>query len=399
MNTILTFTMLTLYTNGIYSKKIYLVKTNVTGEPETNEGMKDDTDDDNDEKSGADYAATPVPDHKEGSDVHLKCHAPVDFQDCQFKEPSGIIHKLGISGNAYKSGRVKNLHGVEKFNPKRLCAILINNLKKEDHGNWSCTLKFPSGSITSTQYVEVVPSRFTTEKFCPKNFKTLSTGCYRFEVSPVTWKEAKAKCSKWGANMAIVESEKEREAITYLTQELINKKERFWLNGKKVGGQWKTHQGTRLPEYAPWGTIEIGEQGSCLRSGPRTEWYTAPCNSKDIPGGYKLNALCRIRCPAPWKEFSTGCYWTTKAPMTYYEASSTCKNLGAKMINIHSAGERRDVIQANEAFIHGQKFRFWLQMQGGKCYRSGPTAKWHKADCNSKGVAGYTFNPLCKKEI
>ena len=88
------------------------MKTNVTGEPETNEGMKDDTDDD--EKSGADYAATPVPDYQEGSDAILKCHAPLDFQDCQFKEPSGIIHKLGISGKAYKSGRVKNLHGVSQ---------------------------------------------------------------------------------------------------------------------------------------------------------------------------------------------------------------------------------------------------------------------------------------------
>ena len=113
--------MLALCANGIYSKRIYLVETNAANETEANEGMKDVTENevvfnhwDDDEKNGADYAATPVLDYEEGSDVKLKCPSPVDFQDCQFKAPSGKIHKLGISGNAYKSGRIRNLHGVSQ---------------------------------------------------------------------------------------------------------------------------------------------------------------------------------------------------------------------------------------------------------------------------------------------
>jgi len=168
MNNILTFTLFILSTKEIYGK-LYLVTTNGTEKDKTHKGIEDDlaTDivfDDWDDKGkgGADYAAAPVRNYQEGSDVKLKCPSPIDFQDCQFKAPSGKIHKLGISGNPYKSGRVRNLHGVEKFNPKRLCAILVNNLQKEDNGGWSCTLKYPAGSRTATQNVKVIPAQFAT---------------------------------------------------------------------------------------------------------------------------------------------------------------------------------------------------------------------------------------------
>ena len=63
---------------------------------------------------------------------------------------------------------------IEKFNPKRLCAILVKDLQSKDSGGWrqvsykfilefnlclySCSLKYPAGSRTATQNVKVIPT-------------------------------------------------------------------------------------------------------------------------------------------------------------------------------------------------------------------------------------------------
>ena len=103
MKAILTFTVLTIHAKGAISK-LYFVKTKATEVSGTNEGVEDDTVKEiiinnwNDEvKKGDDYAATAVIDYEEGSDVKLKCPSPIDFQDCQFKAPSGKIYKIGIT--------------------------------------------------------------------------------------------------------------------------------------------------------------------------------------------------------------------------------------------------------------------------------------------------------------
>ena len=118
MKAILILTVLTIYAKGVISN-MYFVKTKATEGSETNEGVEDDAMKEiifnnwNDEvKKGEDYAATPVIDYEEGSDVKLKCPSPINFQDCQFKAPSGKTHKIGITGKPYKFGRVKSLHGV-----------------------------------------------------------------------------------------------------------------------------------------------------------------------------------------------------------------------------------------------------------------------------------------------
>ena len=118
MKAILTLTVLTIHAKGAISK-MYIVKTKATEGSGNNEGVEDDTMKEiifnnwNDEvKEGEDYAATPVIDYEEGSDVKLKCPSPINFQDCQFKAPSGKIHKIGITGKPYESGRVKSLLGV-----------------------------------------------------------------------------------------------------------------------------------------------------------------------------------------------------------------------------------------------------------------------------------------------
>ena len=126
MKAILTFTVLTIHAKEAISK-LYFVKTKATEVSGTNEGVEDDTVKEiiinnwNDEvKKGDDYAATAVIDYEEGSDVKLKCPSPIDFQDCQFKAPSGKIYKIGITGKAYESGRVKSLFGVSTKIPHSL---------------------------------------------------------------------------------------------------------------------------------------------------------------------------------------------------------------------------------------------------------------------------------------
>merc|ERR1719481_1474638 len=54
-------------------------------------------------------------------------------------------------------------------------------------------------------------------KRCATDWHKLSTGCYYYEESPMTWEEAKELCSSLGAKMAVVESEQERKEITWLT--------------------------------------------------------------------------------------------------------------------------------------------------------------------------------------
>ena len=117
MNSILISTILTLLAMKI-DGKIFLVNTNATEKGMDNASAKDITLNKwtDDEKGGADYSAAPSRSYEEGVDVKLRCPSPIDFQDCQFKSPSGIIHKLGTSGKPYSHDRVKNFHGVsERF--------------------------------------------------------------------------------------------------------------------------------------------------------------------------------------------------------------------------------------------------------------------------------------------
>ena len=104
-------------------------------------------------------------------------------------------------------------------------------------------------------------------------------------------------CKDWGAKMAVIESEKEREEVTALTQDLISRKVRFWLDGKKTPDGWKILNKSVAPSYSPWGSIPTDTDGGCLRSGPETKWYSAKCNLKTLPGGYKMSALCVKKIP------------------------------------------------------------------------------------------------------
>ena len=110
MNAALSIITLILSTKEANSK-IYLVKTNLTKQNDLGQELTFNNWSD-DEKVGADYAAEPNIGYEEGSKVKLRCPSPIDFEDCQFKAPTGKIHKLGISGKPYKSGRVENLHKV-----------------------------------------------------------------------------------------------------------------------------------------------------------------------------------------------------------------------------------------------------------------------------------------------
>ena len=91
--------------------KVYLVSTNATNEQQKDaEEIVFNNLSDVDE--GNDYQAAPVRIYNTGTDMKFKCNSIIDMIDCQFKSPTGKIHQIGISGKAYSSGRVRNLHGV-----------------------------------------------------------------------------------------------------------------------------------------------------------------------------------------------------------------------------------------------------------------------------------------------
>ena len=94
----------------------------------------------------------------------------------------------------------------------------------------------------------------------------------------MTWNEAKSFCSNLGANMVVVESDDERNGITKITNHLIAKKVRFWIDAKKVGNSWKTHDLITDAAYTPWGSIPTLQKGNCASCGPETNWYRWDCD-------------------------------------------------------------------------------------------------------------------------
>eukprot|EP00091_Calanus_sinicus_P012101 TRINITY_DN2742_c0_g1_i2.p1 TRINITY_DN2742_c0_g1~~TRINITY_DN2742_c0_g1_i2.p1 ORF type:complete len:262 (-),score=44.39 TRINITY_DN2742_c0_g1_i2:443-1228(-) len=118
----------------------------------------------------------------------------------------------------------------------------------------------------------------TKQSYCPDKWHTLSTGCYYFEEKPVTWDEAKSFCSNLGAKMAVVESDAEKNGITEIAKVLIAKKGRFWIDAKMVDNTWKTNDLSVNTAYTPWGGIPTAQDGDCIRTGPKTNWYRWDCN-------------------------------------------------------------------------------------------------------------------------
>ena len=99
-------------------------------------------------------------------------------------------------------------------------------------------------------------------------------------------------CSDLQAEMVVLESEEEIKEVAKMTADLTKKKWRFWVDGKMIDKAWKTHKGKNTPSFTPWGA-KPGTTGDCIRTGGDTKWYRAPCDVKDVAGGYTINPLCK----------------------------------------------------------------------------------------------------------
>ena len=108
----------------------------------------------------------------------------------------------------------------------------------------------------------------------------------------MNWKQAKKFCLDQKAEMVVLESEEEIKEVAKMTADLTKKKWRFWVDGKMINGAWKTHKGEKSPTFTPWGASP-GVEGDCIRTGGDTKWYRAPCDVKDVAGGYTINPLCK----------------------------------------------------------------------------------------------------------
>ena len=109
----------------------------------------------------------------------------------------------------------------------------------------------------------------------------------------MTWEKAKKFCTDLQAEMVVLESEEEIKEVAKMTADLIKKKWRFWVDGKMINKAWKTHKGEKTPSFTPWGKVSNSVVGDCIRTGDDTKWYKAPCEAKDVSGGYTINPFCK----------------------------------------------------------------------------------------------------------
>ena len=109
----------------------------------------------------------------------------------------------------------------------------------------------------------------------------------------MTWEKAKKFCTDLQAEMVVLESEEEIKEVAKMTADLIKKKWRFWVDGKMIDKAWKTHNGEKTPSFTPWGKDPNSFVGDCIRTGGDTRWYKAPCEAKDVSGGYTINPFCK----------------------------------------------------------------------------------------------------------
>ena len=103
-------------------------------------------------KKAGDYTIVPKLTYAEGSTLKISCKSADSFTNCQFKSPSGKLHRIGASGYPYSFGRYSNIPGI---NPRKVCGLQIINFQKADVGAWTCTLSYPSGPRSATQQLAI----------------------------------------------------------------------------------------------------------------------------------------------------------------------------------------------------------------------------------------------------
>ena len=68
----------------------------------------------------------------------------------------------------------------------------------------------------------------------------------------MSWNEANKFCVNLGAEMVMFQTDEEFKEVVKMTGSLIKKKWRYWVDGKRINGSWKTFKGEKTPSFK-WG--------------------------------------------------------------------------------------------------------------------------------------------------
>ena len=132
------------------------------------------------------------------------------------------------------------------------------------------------------------------EKSCAAPWTQLSTGCYRFHVSPMTQSEAKKFCEEEQevpAHLVEIDSLEENRAINaeMLRQNFYSRKINFWLgiNDRHTEGQWVLESTGKSVVFTDWNSGEPNNAGrteNCAFINAQDKWNDVDCNIKPNNG-------------------------------------------------------------------------------------------------------------------
>ncbi|XP_035263211.1 CD209 antigen-like protein E isoform X1 [Anguilla anguilla] len=130
----------------------------------------------------------------------------------------------------------------------------------------------------STMYTEKVQLQSTLCKPCLQGWAQFSSKCYYFSNETKSWTDSRSDCEEWGADLMIIESEKE--------QRFINNKRQYYtwigLSYSAAKGNWLWVDGTPLQEGS-WGKGKSGVKNdlACAVIAPNANvWEAFVCSNK-----------------------------------------------------------------------------------------------------------------------
>uniref|UniRef100_A0A8C7SIP8 C-type lectin domain-containing protein n=1 Tax=Oncorhynchus mykiss TaxID=8022 RepID=A0A8C7SIP8_ONCMY len=129
------------------------------------------------------------------------------------------------------------------------------------------------------------------EQTCPAGWQHFESSWYFLSTETKTWKESREDCLERGADLVIINSDKEQKFLFDLKRgvwigltDSVNEGTWKWVDGTPLTtGYWSPNQpdnGDGKPEYGEEDCVHIHEEQS-----PRTSWNDLSCDSK-------LNWVC-----------------------------------------------------------------------------------------------------------
>ncbi|XP_041790192.1 ladderlectin-like [Chelmon rostratus] len=116
-------------------------------------------------------------------------------------------------------------------------------------------------------------SRFN---FCPADWFSHSSRCYKFVNSPLSWYKAEEHCNSLGAHLASVTNPREYTFLQQITQ--TAGQSIAWLGGFNLQGQWMWIDREGF-YYTNWQTLSSTTSYPCIYLSSTTGWRNIQCGT------------------------------------------------------------------------------------------------------------------------